>query len=118
MAQTNTKKKWSDVWDHVIPTYPICSHHSIPKYLFSLFVLPHILSSSFLFIFSQDNTHTHSSHSLFHRYTSHHHILHFFGQGSPKNFIEKAKAHSSLLFKVKISNLFMGIMLLLEVIFI
>ena len=127
MAQPNTKKKkkangqmFGTTWP---PPTPFAPYHSIPKYLFSLFVLPHILCS-FPFIFSQHNshththTHTHSFHLLFHRYTSHHHILHFFGQGSPKNFIGKAKAHSSLLFEVKIYNLFMGIMLLLEVIFI
>ena len=42
----------------------------------------------------------------------------FFRQGSLENFIGKAKAHSSLLFEVKNFNLFMGLMLLLEVLLI
>ena len=80
MAQPNTKKKkLSNVWDHVTLTYPICSLPLNSKIsLFSLWPATHSLfffSSHFL-----STQHTHSSHSLSHRYTPHHHILHFSGK--------------------------------------
>ena len=124
MAQPNTKKKKKKKQmvrclgprdphlPHLLPTTQFQNISFLSLSCHTFFVL-------LFFSFSLKTTHTHTP--LTHSPTGKLHttiFLHFFGQGSPKNFIGKAKAHSSLLFKVKISNLFMGIMLLLEVIFI
>ena len=55
---------------------------TLPKYLFSLWPATHSL---FLFSFHFLSTQlTHSSPSLSHRYTPHHHILHFSGKDLQK----------------------------------
>ena len=79
-------------------TYPFAPHHSFSNISF--------LSWSSLFIFSQP-THTLLSHPvhLTLSYTS------FLRPGALENFIGKGKAHSPLLFEVKISNLFVGLWL-------
>ena len=92
-------------------TYPFAPHHSFSNISFLSWPTTHILGSS-LFIFSQP-THTLLSHPVHSTlpYTS------FLRQGSLENFIGKGKAHSPLLFEVKISNLFVGLYALLEAFF-
>ena len=107
MAQPDTTKKKKKKWGERIRflesyscdrTYPFAPHHSFSNISF--------LSWSSLFIFSQP-THTLLSHPVHFTlpYTS------FLRPGSLENFIGKGKAHSPLLFEVKISNLFVGLWL-------